>query len=174
MFFGNWSELLFYFRSLQTLPQRVGIDIGGTLTSDCDVDSSLPYPDVFPCLQFLKENRVELYIISFCGKRRAPQSYQWLQDHGIVPTYIDPLHVFFCTGDPCVDKYYLGHYLELDFYIDDRSDILEHIDGYKPLNVGKNDGRYANGPRCLDRERWPRIRDLEFTSRRIATYLLTP
>jgi len=81
-----------------------------------------------------------VWIISKCGPRIQERTEQWLEHHRFFElTNIDPAHIRFCRQRPekaehCAD-------LRVSHFVDDRSDVLNHM-------VGVVEHLYLFGPRA--------------------------
>lgn len=95
-----------------------------------------------------------MYVVSFCGKRTAMVSFDWLKHHGIVPTFIPEDHVYFCDGDKVVDKSFIAAHLDLNFFVDDNFQILTGMTHPQTLVLKKKDNYVVGQP---ERSRWRKI-----------------
>ena len=115
---------------------NIGIDFGGVLSihdEKCDplekgdhVNTSINMPDAIETLLKLKQNGHKLYLISFCGKKRAIETKESLSK------YQDLFENQFYTKDRTY-KGFLCNYLKCDIMIDDRQDVLEKVSENSPF-----------------------------------------
>lgn len=114
---------------------RIGIDIGNVIIGGGGEDTSfftdqfLKTPEVEGAIDsiFLLHGRMqELHIISKCGKEVERKSLLWL-NYNNVQRFIPWHRVHFVRKRHL--KAPMAQALELDIFIDDREDVLEHMEG---------------------------------------------
>jgi len=149
------------------LPEsRLGIDIGrviidGSSHPDGDdtaffkggVENALRTPAMPGALDAIAEltrsfdGRV--WLVSKCGERVADRSRAWLAHHRFFErTGIDPEHLRFCRQRP--EKAIHCAELAITHFVDDRSDVLDALDGVVPH-------RYLFGPQKAGTARRPGV-----------------
>jgi hypothetical protein len=138
---------------METQNARLGIDIGGVLISRPhdgedtvffgeSLDAALETPpmegmfDAVSALATLFAGRV--WIVSKCGRRIQDRSRLWLDHHHFHDrTGVPADHVHFCRDR--AGKVPICRDLGITHFIDDRLDVLGHLDGVVP-------NRYLFGP----------------------------
>lgn len=104
---------------------RIGIDVGGVLSvktgdyeeeKDADIDL-LNVPGCFNGLQALKAAGHELYIISFCGRKRAANTRKKLSHKGLFT------EMYFVKNK--VTKHLISSVIGLDVFIDDTMEVIQ-------------------------------------------------
>lgn len=123
---------------------RLGIDIGRVLIAPSDGSSddtsfiggtfadalaTPPYPGMFEYLPVIVQRfKGAVWLVSKAGPRVQERTLQWLAHHRFHElTGIGMAHVRFCRerhqkADHCID-------LGLTHFIDDRKDVLQHLEG---------------------------------------------
>lgn len=121
---------------------RIGIDFGGVLAihdgneegkrqaaksssskEDGDhVNTCINMPKAIWALEQLKTGGHELYIISFCGARRAQETMNSLRQANLLPLF---KRVLFTRSREA--KGVVCNELAIDAMIDDRDDVLRHV-----------------------------------------------
>ncbi|UJR21791.1 hypothetical protein I4U23_024866 [Adineta vaga] len=118
--------------STSSIPLRIGIDFGGVLcihdktrTSEDDEHESveLNMPDAMASLIKLKESGHKLYLISYCGERRARETKRNLLKILPSKTFFDGLYFTQRTSN----KLDVCQALGCDIMIEDRLKTLKHI-----------------------------------------------
>lgn len=108
---------------------RIAVDFGGVLSAssgdyeDGKNEAIVPIniEDALESLLFLKKEGHELYLVSFCGKKRAEQTRSYLET-----TYPDIFtELYFVKSTKF--KSAICSYIKADVMIDDRLDILNSI-----------------------------------------------
>ncbi len=103
---------------------RIGVDIGGVLIGKGPGNHQLfEVEDSFGSLETLSKKH-SLYIISYCGQKRAELSYRLLEGICLVKSqyYVSKKEF----------KSSIINYLGCDIMIDDRENILDHIKSENP------------------------------------------
>jgi hypothetical protein len=127
--------------SRRTQPPRLGIDIGRVIIAgdgpdthflDGDETQAMAAPAVDGALPAIAElvRRFEgrVWPVSKCGPRVEGRRRRWLDAHGFyAATGVDRERLRFCRQRP--DKAVHARALELSHFIDDRADVLAHLDG---------------------------------------------
>ncbi|CAF0719916.1 unnamed protein product [Adineta ricciae] len=115
-----------------TAPLRIGIDFGGVLTihdktrtSEDDEHRSVEInmPDAMKSLLQLKESGHKLYLISYCGERRAQETKKSLLRTLPSKNFFDALYFTQRTSN----KLDVCQALGCDIIIEDRLKTLKHI-----------------------------------------------
>jgi len=128
--------------------------IGGTLEAAL---ATPPYPGMFDCvpqLARLFDGRV--WLVSKARPRTQEKTRHWLAHHRFFErTGIAPDHLRFCLERP--QKADHCRELGLDHFIDDRLDVLEHLDGVVPKRFlfGPQKSGLRVPPGILHVETWP-------------------
>lgn len=127
-------------------PFTIGIDFGGVLAihRGCNVNmlehinTEIDMPLALESIEKLKSMNNNLYIISYCGKRRATETNKSINESYVSNYFQDQYYV---KGP--FKKTYICNYLGCHFMIDDRIDILDNIKKYNnniiTILFGKSD-----------------------------------
>lgn len=105
---------------------NLSIDLGNTITSKKEV-----YPHIFPnaieVISKLRSKFDKIYIISRVNSEQRERALEWFEDTNfLVKTGINPLNVYFCFDRR--DKAIFCRALEINCMIDDRIDVMRHLD----------------------------------------------
>jgi hypothetical protein len=106
---------------------KIGVDFGGVL-SITDLSGaehknvSINMPHAIESLRALVEAGHVLYLISFCGRTRAFETRNSVQEHGVSGLFAEQYYVKKkeYKGDICKK-------LGIDYIIDDCADVLEYV-----------------------------------------------
>lgn len=117
---------------------KIGIDIGNVIIGGGGedtffTDDYLNTPMVegaFDSIVELRRNQHELHVISKCGPKVELKSLVWLGAYGFIPTPIFERRLHFVRRREL--KAPMAQALELDIFIDDRQDVLDHMVGIVP------------------------------------------
>jgi hypothetical protein len=128
---------------------RLGFDIGRVLIapadgagdtsflqgSDRDAMRTPPAPGAFEALAELCDAvDGRAWLVSKCGPRIEARTRAWLAHHRVsARTGLRPGHVRFCRRHP--DKAVHCRALGIGAFVDDRADVLHHLDGVVPLRL---------------------------------------
>lgn len=136
---------------------NIGIDFGGVLSMHDDknnaehINTVIDVPNALECLLKLKNDGHKLYLISFCGKTRAIETYQSLALSHIDNNMCcaDLFETIYFVKDRTKKKE-ICEYLHCHFMIDDRVDILQNIVGCKsntkPILFGSEHSQFISAP----------------------------
>lgn len=110
-------------------PLLIGVDIGGVLSSKAKeyesdtnrLETEFDMPGCIEALMALKSKGHRLFIVSFCGERRAKETMRLYQEKY---THIFE-DAFFVKKRPF--KHDVAVYCGIDVMVDDRFDILKHM-----------------------------------------------
>jgi hypothetical protein len=114
---------------------KIGVDFGGVLSIHDQGEragaehnnTTINIPEALESLRLLKQAGHKLYLNSFCGKNRAMETKAAIEKEA--PGLFDGL--FFVKNKKF--KGAITRYLGCDAMIDDRLDILQDIQGCKPI-----------------------------------------
>ena len=116
---------------------KIGIDIGGVLRSRRSSAESqvttLPQPPNPHALQVTtnlvrKYGKENIYIVSKCAEESEDAMFSWLRDNGVFDEVgVDPQNVYFCRLR--TDKAPIARDLKLEYFVDDRAEVLESMRG---------------------------------------------
>ena len=109
---------------------KIGVDMGGVCSSKSaiyeddtkEMKTLIDVPDCLKYLEQLNKDGHELYLVSFCGRRRANETRRELNN-----TYKGLFKEMYFVKDKKYKKD-ICQYRNLDTMIDDRTDILGSID----------------------------------------------
>lgn len=108
---------------------RIGIDFGGVLAQHGDTSASgehtnsvVNMPGAIDAIQQLHELGHELFIVSFCGKQRAYESFMGLKKTGLSGLFT---HQYYVKKTDY--KTFICRHFGCNVMIDDREDILDTI-----------------------------------------------
>ena len=118
---------------------RIGVDFGGVLAKHSkDGEENIPVaehknthidmPGAIENLHRLKNKGHELFIVSFCGKKRALEGIQQIKDSGLESVFTEQIYI----KNPWEKGTVLNKF-GCNFMIDDRLDILNTIKRKAPL-----------------------------------------
>jgi hypothetical protein len=109
----------------------IGIDFGGVLSVDDallpaspHINTRIDMPGAYEAIVELSKDH-KLYLISFCGKRRAMETKASIQSSGLAKHFAG---LYFVKHPDY--KSQLTRYLGCDAMIDDRVDVLDNIRTY--------------------------------------------
>ena len=122
------------------MTKKLGIDIGGVIIQPAETagDTSFfssayldtsPVKDAFEAIAQLREERFgnDIYLISKCGPGVQQKTLDWLSHHNFYElTGVARQHVHFCRDR--ADKAPICNRLGIDIFIDDRVDVLRHLE----------------------------------------------
>lgn len=115
---------------------RIGIDIGNVIIGGEGADTQFftedfwetpQVPDALRSIYDLHREKHEIHLISKCGPKIEQRSIIWLGTYGFIPTPILERRIHFVRKRHL--KAPMAQALELDIFIDDREDVLVHMDG---------------------------------------------
>jgi hypothetical protein len=115
---------------------KIGIDIGRVIIGGDGedtffTDDFLKTPEVSgvkQALDALWRADHEIHLVSKCGEKVEMKSLKWLAHWGFVPSYQIQMHrIHFVRKREL--KAPMAQALELDIFIDDREDVLSHMEG---------------------------------------------
>lgn len=136
--------------SIHKKPFIIGIDFGGVLAvhRGCanvmeHINTEIDMPLALESIEKLKKMNNKLYIISFCGKKRATETNKSINE-SYVSNYFD--EQYFVKS--IFKKSYVCQYLGCHFMIDDRIDILDNIKKYNNNIITILFGKYESD--CVD------------------------
>ena len=112
---------------------RIGVDFGGVLAKHSTKDEEfkpveehkntrIDMPGAIENLHKLKKKGHELYIVSFCGKKRALEGIQKVKEEGLEQVFTEQVYI----GNPWEKGTVLNKF-GCNFMIDDRLDLLDAI-----------------------------------------------
>ena len=110
--------------------KNIGIDLGGTIFSKTNEDTKEQeiyiFPNSFKILSKIVEKFDNVYIISRVNSQQRERSLAWLNSSEFFKkTGISPNNLFYCFDRR--DKAIFGKALELTHFIDDRPEVLIHL-----------------------------------------------
>lgn len=121
------------------MPLRIGVDYGGVCSIHAqsyegkdENEEAINMPGCIEALRALRQDGHELFLVSFCGDRRAQNTARYLKP-------LDLFHRLFFVKHRGY-KADICRFLGLDVLIDDRSDILKTIAPTQTLQF-LSDGR---------------------------------
>jgi hypothetical protein len=113
---------------------NIGIDFGGVLSIHDKEENivehkntSINMPHAIETLLKLKEDGHKLYLISFCGKKRAIETHDSIINSEIKDVFEREFYV-----KNIEYKKYICHLVDCDIMIDDTSEILESVKSFCP------------------------------------------
>ena len=117
---------------------RIGVDFGGVLAKHTKVgeenapvtehkNTNINMPGAVENLHKLKKKGHQLYIVSFCGKKRALEGMEEVKEKGLEPVFTEQIYI----GNPW-EKGSVLQKFGCNFMIDDRLDLLEAIKKKSP------------------------------------------
>lgn len=118
---------------------RIGIDIGGVIIGGGGDDTQFfgddfwntpELPGARQAIYELHRAKHEIHLISKCGPKIENRSIIWLGTFGYIPSPIRQHHIHFVRKREL--KAPMAQALELDIFIDDRQDVLDHMVGTVP------------------------------------------
>lgn len=112
---------------------RIGVDFGGVLARHSKPgeevapvkehkNTNIDMPGAVENLHKLKKKGHELYIVSFCGKKRALEGMNEIKEEGLEPVFTEQIYI----GNPYEKSVVLNKF-GCNFMIDDRIDLLDVI-----------------------------------------------
>lgn len=113
---------------------RIGIDFGGVLSvykEETDdepaehMNTELDMPNAINSLETLKELGNDLYLISFCGKKRAIETFNAIEKKNVSNLFNEQFYVKSWKYKSSICKFIGCH-----FMVDDRKDVLDNIRRY--------------------------------------------
>ena len=128
--------------------EKLGIDIGRVLITPDDIENgpdtsfiggsladalaTPPYPGMFDTVPRLVQRfGGRVWLVSKCGPSVQEKTRQWLRHHQFFErTGIPPEHLRFCLKRPQKADHCLE--LGLTHFVDDRADVLQHLEGAVP------------------------------------------
>ena len=116
---------------------KIGIDIGNVIIGGGGEDTFftekfLETPEIlgaYSTIANLSDEGHEMHIVSKCGEHTELKSMKWLEDRSYF--YIVYKHRCHFVRKRHL-KAPMAQALELDIFIDDREDVLEHMEGIVP------------------------------------------
>lgn len=122
------------------MTKKLGIDIGGVIIQPAETagDTSFfssayldtpPVEDAFEAIAQLREERFgdDIYLVSKCGPGVQQKTLNWLSHRNFYElTGVARQHVHFCRDR--ADKAPICKRLGIDIFIDDRVDVLRHLE----------------------------------------------
>lgn len=134
---------------------RIGVDFGGVLARHSKPgeevkpvaehkNTHIDMPGAIENLHKLKKKGHELYIVSFCGKKRALEGMQEIKEEGLEPVFTEQIYI----GNPWEKGTVLNKF-GCNFMIDDRLDLLDTIKRKAPKTktiwFGQTKDKCTNG-----------------------------
>lgn len=122
--------------ALYALDMKIGIDIGNVIIQGGGTDTQFFTDDYLdtPMMEGaldsifeLSRNEHELHVVSKCGPKVELKSLVWLGAYGFIPSPIFERRLHFVRKRHL--KAPMAQALELDIFIDDREDVLVHMEG---------------------------------------------
>lgn len=115
---------------------RIGIDIGNVIIGGDGEDTFfsdnyLETPEVMGAKESLEElwwQDHELHLVSKCGEKVENKTMGWLVVKEFIPSCVIPIHRIHFVRKRHL-KAPMAQALELDIFIDDREDVLSHMEG---------------------------------------------
>lgn len=142
---------------------KIGFDVGGVIcpkhndTNDLD-NVTLPNPKVLELMNEHSSQGHELFIISYCGKKRAFETLQWLRDNSIVPDLV-PLEKVYFNGDDKRAKVVIAKAIGLDMFYDDSQDIIASLKNNVP-DADKKKKKWVNLKGKIGDSEWKPLKTL--------------
>lgn len=118
---------------------RIGIDLGNVLIGgdtewfSMDFLNAKPVDQAYNAIDHLTNLGHELFVVSKAYPRNQIKSVRWLRAYGF-NDYFNQENTFFVLRRE--DKTIVCDHLKLDLMIDDRSDIIDHINEYSKDTKG--------------------------------------
>ena len=118
---------------------KIGIDIGKVIIGGGGEDTFfsekfLETPQVVGAktsIGKIFQGGHEIHLISKCGQRVENKSLDWLEHHAFTPSFVIQYHRIHFVRKRHL-KAPMAQALELDIFIDDRQDVLDHMVGIVP------------------------------------------
>lgn len=116
---------------------KIGIDIGNVIIGGEGNDTQFFTEDYLdtPCVPYVDnallkiwEGRHEIHLISKCGPTTEKKTMEWLEKHYYLSWGLFPAHRIHFVRKRHL-KAPMAQALELDIFIDDREDVLVHMEG---------------------------------------------
>jgi hypothetical protein len=143
---------------------KIGVDFGGVLAKhnkgeDAEKleehkNTQIDMPRAIETLKKLKKNGHDLYIVSFCGKKRALEGKEEIENSGLTNVFTEQIYIKnpFKKGDVLLN-------FGCNFMIDDRLDLLDKIKLINPdiVTIWFGQKKDDNNTQHICAENWDEV-----------------